>query len=538
MPQNRSLIFLLDARIRDRKKSHRLAISRHYDSGMAIDLRYDSGFYAPSGAGKSLSLPAGSAPSGAYTVESFDENEAEDASPWGTGELEEASATAASKGGSEASGGAVINTSALMMEDGEGVPVWGTGQLEDPVVVMAASLSEEPDARVWGVGELEALDTPTQAASISDDTNSESPVWGTGQLEDVDASGGVLPSAATFVSPNAAALARKINEEHLLQSHDPDTRAFAQDVEAILAGKKDHPSTTGNTGMHHDNSNKSDEEPQPPASTGSAYASGFSHGVFDQMGTNMSMAKTFDLGSYDLSRQFDVFDRQIDSQERVSERKRQHKPTQTQLLSAQEEFAHDIASMSRTSTPAPARSLNTTASIDLRFDVPLVPQQTGYSCWAAGCAMLVGWRDKISIEPQEIARATGGWAAYANGLNPEDASVFPVWGMTAESAQCYTVEGFYNLLNTYGPLWVASAEPGAHIRVVTGMSGDGSPDGTTLYVNDPWEANMTAFRLPNAGSTTSETYTQFVRKQEELARRELNNSGAIYVAHIGAMRQR
>ena len=110
--------------------------------------------------------------------------------------------------------------------------------------------------------------------------------------------------------------------------------------------------------------------------------------------------------------------------------------------------------------------------------------------------------------------------------------------MAPEAAQSYTVQGFYDLLNAYGPLWVASAEPGAHIRVVTGMTGDGTADGTTLLINDPWETGMASFRLPNAGAQYSETYTQFVKKQETLARRELDLPGAIYVSHLRDPRRR
>src|SRR5262249_46647701 len=224
---------------------------------------------------------------------------------------------------------------------------------------------------------------------------------------------------------------------------------------------------------------------------------------------------------------------QMDSEDRAADKKRAR--TTAVAQSAEAEFAEDMARITgRTPVPA-ARAFD---AYNLQFDVQLIPQQTNMSCWAAGCAMLVGWRDQMSVDPSEIANATGAWAAYANGLAPNDTSVFPIWGITPEAAQCYTVQGFYDLLNTYGPLWVASAEPGPHIRVVTGITGDGTPDGTTLSINDPWEAGMTAFRLPNAGSRTTETYTQFVRKQESLGSREIKIPGAIYVAHLQGARRR
>jgi len=174
--------------------------------------------------------------------------------------------------------------------------------------------------------------------------------------------------------------------------------------------------------------------------------------------------------------------------------------------------------------------------LDLRLEVPMSAQQTGMSCWAAGASMVVGWRDKVSIDPREIARAAGAWAQYRDGLLPEDASIFPIWGMVPEPPQSYTVEAFYQLLDRYGPLWVAAAMPSAHIRVVTGMVGDGSPDGTTVFINDPWELGMTDFRLPNAGAQYTETYAQFVARTEKLAIAE--DVRGIYVAHALDPRRR
>jgi Papain-like cysteine protease AvrRpt2 len=83
-----------------------------------------------------------------------------------------------------------------------------------------------------------------------------------------------------------------------------------------------------------------------------------------------------------------------------------------------------------------------------------------------------------------------------------------------------------------GPLWVAAAVPGPHIRVVTGVEGDG----TTRYINDPWEAGMQSFRLPNAGARYTESYAEFVKKQETLARQEMSVPG-VYVAHARVVRR-
>jgi N-acetyl-anhydromuramyl-L-alanine amidase AmpD/uncharacterized protein YycO len=147
-------------------------------------------------------------------------------------------------------------------------------------------------------------------------------------------------------------------------------------------------------------------------------------------------------------------------------------------------------------------------SLDFNWgDAQLVPQLTGMSCWAAAASMVVGWRDYISINPDEIARGAGRWAEYTGGLNPSNRrDLATAWGLVMEGPQCYTVEGFYRLLVNNGPLWVGVAVPSGHAVVVTGMYGDGTPGGTYVRVNDPWP--------PGQGAQTTETYEQFQQEYE------------------------
>ncbi len=171
-------------------------------------------------------------------------------------------------------------------------------------------------------------------------------------------------------------------------------------------------------------------------------------------------------------------------------------------------------------------------SFHRKYDVQLVPQLTGFSCWAAGAAMLVGYRDSISINPDEIARGIGYWAQYIQGLLPEDTRMFQYWGLIAESPQTYNPTDIRDLLiRTKGPLWVATHEGCPHIRVITGISGNGTADGTTLYINDPWERGMTTFGPSNRGSVYTETFAEFEAKQRELAYREQEVHG-LYIAHL------
>lgn len=171
------------------------------------------------------------------------------------------------------------------------------------------------------------------------------------------------------------------------------------------------------------------------------------------------------------------------------------------------------------------------SSFDIQYDVELVAQQTDMSCWAAAAAMLVGWLDEVCIDPAEIARGVGYWSQYQQGLMASDTTVFRYWGLQAEPPQSYEPRGFVNLLAGYGPLWVATFEGGPHARVITGASGDGTAEGTILTVYDPWQLGMRRFRANNTGSTYTESFAQFERKNHQLARREMNEPAPIYVAH-------
>ena len=124
---------------------------------------------------------------------------------------------------------------------------------------------------------------------------------------------------------------------------------------------------------------------------------------------------------------------------------------------------------------------------DVWNEVPLVPQLTGMSCWAAAAAMVVGWRDRVPVEPQEVAAGVGRWSAYQDGLVPEDLEhLARAWGLVVEPPIDWDVEQLRERLEQQGPLWMGEASPGLHSIVVTGVYGDGSPQRSFARVNDPW----------------------------------------------------
>lgn len=144
-------------------------------------------------------------------------------------------------------------------------------------------------------------------------------------------------------------------------------------------------------------------------------------------------------------------------------------------------------------------------------DVPYLPQSSTGSCWAAAAAMIVGWRDRISISDQSIAAEVPAFNAYIAGLQANQRpALASTWNLVPEPPASYTIEAWRDMLETYGPLWVAgmwSASGGGHIRVVIGLESDGNADGsgTTVYLYDPWPGSAGRIKMP---------FTQFLQLYE------------------------
>jgi hypothetical protein len=157
----------------------------------------------------------------------------------------------------------------------------------------------------------------------------------------------------------------------------------------------------------------------------------------------------------------------------------------------------------------------------MQYDVPIVAQTSNMSCWAASIAMILGWRDQMSIPDEVIARNPGGlnyMTSFTQGLDPNDTYILNQNGFKTEPPQCYMVEAIDSMLTRFGPLWVATWAPGPHIRVVTGLAG------TTLSINDPAPVN--------AGSSYKMSFEKFFGAMENLGSRELKQRAPVYVAHL------
>lgn len=148
--------------------------------------------------------------------------------------------------------------------------------------------------------------------------------------------------------------------------------------------------------------------------------------------------------------------------------------------------------------------------------VPIIAQPSNMTCWATVATMMMSWKDNVSYSIEDAMDKAG--ATYramfdANqGLPAADHEAFATaCGMEGEPPMCYTVSGLRGLIELYGPLIVIADEaPGdfwaIHARVVRGIYGDGTVDGTFLRINDP-----------AGGRQYTESFRAFAKKFEEVA---------------------
>ena len=159
--------------------------------------------------------------------------------------------------------------------------------------------------------------------------------------------------------------------------------------------------------------------------------------------------------------------------------------------------------------------------------VELIPQDKSNACWLASSTMMRSWKDQVSYPLSDtltVLDPSGGSFTQTynadNGLsfadNPE---IVQTLGLTALPPASYTIDYFFSVLDEspiMAVIMFSANSTIAHMVVITGISGDRTPDGTTLSINDP---------LPlNTGHTYTISFTDFLNKFESVVAYE-NNLG-------------
>jgi len=147
-------------------------------------------------------------------------------------------------------------------------------------------------------------------------------------------------------------------------------------------------------------------------------------------------------------------------------------------------------------------------------DVFVVGQPTNHSCWATAAAMIDGWRRRQSVSVDSIAEFDN--LSTRNGLPPASSARFAeAIGFTVHPNACYTPEGFRDLLEANGPVWVAAKVPGLHAIVVTGLY---RKDGQYyVRITDPWDRVAGVPGAPGAYAATPSTGSRYILSYDGFA---------------------
>lgn len=148
-------------------------------------------------------------------------------------------------------------------------------------------------------------------------------------------------------------------------------------------------------------------------------------------------------------------------------------------------------------------------------------QTKNWSCWAAAAVILMRWKNGVDFSESDVAAMAGqnyvdAFNADTGLLGTQFADFAKKLGLRTEAPQNYTPGGYESLLSAHGPLWIgaevtSAGKPRRHVRVLRGISGDGTFDGSTVWVLDP-----------DGGTDTQMSVTKFSKEMEKIAREELD----------------
>lgn len=160
------------------------------------------------------------------------------------------------------------------------------------------------------------------------------------------------------------------------------------------------------------------------------------------------------------------------------------------------------------------------ASVNVVHNVAPIAQTKTMSCWAAAAAMMLTWKNGIPYTEFSAAQTAGNNFLIAFQTNTglfgtEVGPLASALNLKTEAPQNWTVAGYANLLTAHGPLWVGTAifsptKTYRHVRILRGLSGDGTFGGTTARIVDP-----------DGGRDYQSSIGNFAIELEEIAKQDL-----------------
>ena len=167
-------------------------------------------------------------------------------------------------------------------------------------------------------------------------------------------------------------------------------------------------------------------------------------------------------------------------------------------------------------------------------DVEKIPQPTDNGCWATAAAMVLGWRDRVSISPALLAHCNAMDTSLQGGLLPSAKRAFiDAVGLVVHPNACYTAEAFRDIIEANGPIWVTADVPGIHAIVVTGMYSDGGQ--SYVRITDPWDRVVGSPGSPGSYATSHATGSQYIMTYDAFTAEfeAAGNIDRIQLAHSG-----
>ena len=165
--------------------------------------------------------------------------------------------------------------------------------------------------------------------------------------------------------------------------------------------------------------------------------------------------------------------------------------------------------------PCTLAALLGTEAYHILHPITLVPQGTSTTCWLATIQMLSRKSIPLSDIPDDLLGSDGGLLNDSESLQPRHTQrIADLFNFRLFYPQSYDPMGLANILST-GPvashiLWdmdgyLSGAGSSGHFVIIAGIRGDGTAEGTTVRIYDPWPVNIGNIRSVNYARLLKET---------------------------------
>lgn len=127
--------------------------------------------------------------------------------------------------------------------------------------------------------------------------------------------------------------------------------------------------------------------------------------------------------------------------------------------------------------------------------IPALRQPEQDLCWATVATIMKSWQVGETLDMRAmLSDLEIGFLDIFDRKEPLDQADLPdfldLMGMVAEPPMSISVEGIADLISRHGPIWVTADDDltvnfSIHARILIGVFGDGTPEGTIATIIDP-----------------------------------------------------